>query len=119
LFYAVGKDVTAFASMASGLAGAPGISAELNPDALARAISDVPTAEDSSYFRVIRKVRPGHMVRVTGSRVQIRDYWQPAHTRADWVERPDLLEEYGSVLDEVVGARLRRSGGAVSAQLSS
>jgi asparagine synthase (glutamine-hydrolysing) len=119
LYYAMGKAFVAFASMPSGLAGGRGIGGELNYEALARAISDVPVAGDSSYFSGVRKVRPGHLVTIEEGNARSRDYWHPPHNRSDWVDRPDYVEAYRSVLDEAVKPRLRRRTAAVASQLSS
>jgi len=119
LYYAVGKDFTAFASMPSGLAGTRGIANELNREALARGLSDMPVRADSSYFSGVRKVRPGHVVTIEEGRTQARDYWHPPHERADWIEQADYARSYRSVLGEVVEPRLRRRQGPVGAQLSS
>lgn len=119
LFYATGKEFAAFASMPSGLAGQRGIGAELDHEALARALSDMPAGSDRSYFTNVRKVLPGHAVTIRGGEAQSRDYWQPPHGPSDWVERPDYVEAYRSALEEVVEPRLRRRTSALASQLSS
>jgi asparagine synthase (glutamine-hydrolysing) len=119
LYYATGRAFAAFASMPSALAGQGGIGTELNQEALARAISDIPVAGDSSYFSDVRKVRPGHLVTIEQGEVRTRDYWQPPHDQSDWVARPNYVDSYRSILDEVVEARLRRRTLAIASQLSS
>jgi asparagine synthase (glutamine-hydrolysing) len=119
LYYATGESFAAFASMPSGLAGRRGISGQLNREALARALSDMPVAADSSYFESVRKVRPGHLVTIEEGSARPLDYWRPPHGRSDWVDRTDYVEAYRSVLDETVKPRLRRRTAVIASQLSS
>ncbi len=119
LYYATGKAFAAFASMPSGLAGQRGIGSELNQEALARAFSDMPIGDDSSYFLDVRKVRPGQLVTIEDGKARNYDYWQPPHDRSDWVDRPDYVESYRSILEDVVKPRLRRRTPLIASQLSS
>ena len=119
LFYASGKDFAAFASMASGLAGGRGIGTDLNREAIARALSDIPPEPGSSYFQSIRKVQPGSWVRIERFAATTANYWNPSHAPCDWIEQPEPVEAYHSLLDATVRPRLRRSNGPIAVQLSS
>jgi asparagine synthase (glutamine-hydrolysing) len=119
LYYATGNGFAAFASMPNALVGARGIGDELNFEAFSRALSDMPLEADSSYFSNIRKVRPGHFITIGEGGLRDRDYWHPRHAPGDRILRPDYIDAYRSLLDEVVQPRLRRKDGPVAAQLSS
>jgi len=119
LYYVTSKHFVAFASMLSGLAGQEGVGMELNQEALVRALSDMPTNNDGSYFLNVRKVRPGQLVTIEEGKSRTRDYWQPSHDRSDWVDRPDYVEAYRSMLEDVVRPRLRRRALAIASHLSS
>jgi asparagine synthase (glutamine-hydrolysing) len=118
LYYAAGKGFAAFASMPNGLLGTSGVGTELNREALARALSNMPTVIGSSYLKDVQKVGPGQLVLLSNGGSQTRDYWNPS-CRPRHVNGTDYVEAYRSLLDKIVEPKLRRKAGAVAVQLSS
>ena len=118
LFYACGPGFAAFASMPNAIAASRGVTAELDFETLARALSDMPPRDDRSYFAHVKKVRPGEIVAISGSKVERREYWQPPFGSYERIGEQEYVDAYRSILDEAVRSRLRRRGGRVATHLS-
>jgi asparagine synthase (glutamine-hydrolysing) len=109
----------AFASEAKALLELPGVSAEIDPDALQSYLSLGYVTAPQSIFRGIGKLPPASMLFVEGGRVEERRYWRvPAaidrsRDEGEWVERVrarlDEAVRMQMVSDVPIGAFL--SGG--------
>lgn len=117
LFYAELPEGIAFSSMPSGVLALEGSSCSFDLAQIARALTDVPNTGPDTYFRGLKRVLPGYVVTIEPGRIASRRYWNPQVCRAQSDER-NYVEEYRDLLDQAVGARLRRARGSISTQLS-
>jgi asparagine synthase (glutamine-hydrolysing) len=102
LFYANIEDEWLFSTSIDALTRHPRVSAEVNraalTDHLCRRWPDV----EETFFKNVKRVPPGHVIRV-GHSQQVRRYWElpiPG-TGVDWV-REDELEGFDELLDQAV-----------------
>lgn len=110
LFYHSGGDCFAFSSMPMGLLALPQISREPDRAALSAYISLLPDRSASSFFRDIKRVRPGHFLRITDGVVAERRFWHPPEPSTSLSQRTDYDGRVRDTLDRAVKARLRRTG---------
>jgi asparagine synthase (glutamine-hydrolysing) len=103
LYYATpGREIPlAFASELKALLPVPGVSRELDPEALAAYLAFLYVPHPRSAMRGIRKLPPGHLLVHQDGRTTVRRYWslEPA------AEGPDE-EGLWELLREAVGLRL-------------
>jgi asparagine synthase (glutamine-hydrolysing) len=78
LYYATGPWGFAFASEVTALAGLPEVDTEIDPDALALYLHYQYVPAPYSIYCGIRKLPPGHAMRVRGDQVTVWRYWDPA-----------------------------------------
>jgi asparagine synthase (glutamine-hydrolysing) len=134
LYYAVAGGRLRFASELKSLLCDPAVPAEIDVDALDHYLSFLYTPRESSIFRDVCKLPPGHVLTWQEGRLHVEPYWRPSTTEAfrgtereaaDTLHRT-LLDAVSShmVSDVPIGAFL--SGGvdssvvvALMAQLSS
>ena len=66
---------------------------------------------DSTFFREIRQIRPGHVLTATGSGIHLQRYWYPPAraSRATAMSREDCNEEFRRLFSQSVERRLRSS----------
>lgn len=119
LHYCEGQGFFAFASMARGLIGLPGIDGGADEERMAQFVADLPPTGPRGYYRSIKRVEPGHIVRISRAGVETCRYWDP---RGPELRLP-RIDDYGDALreqlDRAVRARLRRAQGSVGSHLSS
>jgi asparagine synthase (glutamine-hydrolysing) len=118
LFWHRGRNFFAFASMPNGLHAVPEIPRQPDLDTVARFAAVLPTLGDSSYFRGIQRVEPGHILAVTADGVTSRAYWQPRRGELRLRSFQDYVEAYRETLDNAVASRLRRVDNLVASHLS-
>ena len=125
LYYAQTSEGLLFASELKALLVHPGISRDLDPQALAEYFTHLCVPGDLSIFKSVRKLSPAHLLVYREGKLEARRYWQvqpnPDHSRTDgeWIEelRGHLRDAVDShlVADVPVGAFL--SGGLDSGAL--
>jgi asparagine synthase (glutamine-hydrolysing) len=76
LYYGEGRGRLFFASEAKCLLVNPEIDREIDPAALDHYLAYLYTPRDRAIFRGIRKLSPGHYLRLRGGRVSVERYWQ-------------------------------------------
>src|ERR1044071_6857359 len=107
LFYSALRDAFIFASEMKSLLRFPGLSVDIDAEALVDYFSLLYIPAPKSILRHVRKVRPGHYLIVDDRGIQERPYWDlsfdetDAKTEAQWCEQ--LLAAYR----EAVCLRLR------------
>ena len=106
LYYAMAPWGFAFASELSALADeVPGLGTELDPDAIALYLHYQYVPAPHSIYRGIRKLPPGHAMRVAGGRATIWRYWDPVtvaqRPRLD-ISEDDAITELSSLLRNAV-----------------
>jgi len=119
LFLHRGQGFLAFASMPSGLHALAEIPREFDSEFMAESLALLPRFDDRTHFAHIQRVQPGHLLRVTASRMDSRRYWippQPERTARN--ASHDYAEELRSVVDLAVAAQLRGADGVVCTHLS-
>ena len=117
LFYLNDRGRFAFASMPQALAGHFGLG--INERRLAEFVSDLPNVGEDSFFAKVRRLAPGHILRVSRENVTIRPFWEPSRRE---LRLPDI-GAYGEALkeqiDRAVARKSRRAGGMIATHLSS
>jgi asparagine synthase (glutamine-hydrolysing) len=107
LFYASIEGEWLFSTSIEALTGHSRVSAEVNPAALADHLCHRWPDVDDTLFKNVKRVPPGHVLRVGRSK-QVRRYWElpiPGDG-VDWV-REDELERFDELLDQAVERCLR------------
>ena len=103
LYYAEpeGEIEVAFASELKSLLRVPGVSGELDPEALAAYLAFLYVPHPRSAVRGVRKLPPGHLLVHEGGRTIVRRYWELGGEATE----PDE-EQLVQLLDEAVELRL-------------
>ena len=117
LYYSVSPDRAAFASMPEGLVALGEASRALDRDDLLRLLTLADDAGASPYSDV-RRVPPGHIVRLSDGRAQAVRYWQPDLTPLPPRSHASLVVELRERLGNAVEAALRGAERGVGAHLS-
>lgn len=116
LYYALSRERLVASNTLAAVLAAPGVSRDLNDDAIADFIA-VGLNEDvtSTAYRAIRRVPPGHLAKVgADGDVRLKRWWLLPDPRE--VRRPrdaDYVDGFRSVLDASVRDRLRAPSAAV------
>ena len=119
LFYHLGAEFAAFASMPDALHRLEAIPKRLNLDELARRLSGgthFGTVESS--FATIDSVEPGTIVRIRADGRRISRFWDPFAIPIVRRTSGDAANEMRAEFDRAVEACLRRCSGEVSSHLS-
>jgi asparagine synthase (glutamine-hydrolysing) len=108
LFYTTTANQLIFGSEVKAILAAPGVKAELDPEALRQVFTFWSVLAPRSMFRDICELPPGHFMIARGSDVEVRSYWSLDFTEA----RPrraddDYLEELSAGLVDAARIRLR------------
>ncbi|MGE3955592.1 MAG: asparagine synthase (glutamine-hydrolyzing) [Vicinamibacterales bacterium] len=82
LYYTEAAGRLYFASELKSLRAAPDVPLDLDVDALDHFLSFLYTPRDSSIFRNVRKLPPGHMLTWEDGHLEVAPYWQPAAVEA-------------------------------------
>jgi asparagine synthase (glutamine-hydrolysing) len=116
LFYARIGEAIFFASMPSGIF--PHGKVEHDSIAIAQRLAARETDSRRSYFAGIVPVLSGETVIISGDRIESKR-WLPRVGGLEARATEQLTEEMRAILDEALGARLRRIEGPVATHLSS
>jgi asparagine synthase (glutamine-hydrolysing) len=91
LFWAEGNGRLLVSWSLGALSGHPAVSDELDLEAIADHVCLRWRFPQETLFKAIRRVPPGHVLRVSGSRREAVRYWHPAPASPeDWVTRDEL-----------------------------
>ena len=96
LYYAAGPWGFAFASEIAGLATLPGIDLEIDQEALSLYLHYQYVPAPYTIYRGIRKLPPGHALRVSNAKVEVWRYWDPVPLAIGprmEISEPDALVE--------------------------
>ena len=119
LFYHIGRDFAAFASMPTALYRLEAVPKRLNLNEVARRLSGSAFfGTTTSCFADIDSVEPGTIVRIHSDGRRISRFWDPAAIAVVRRTPVDAADELRAELDRSVEACLRRSTGMVASQLS-
>ena len=118
LYYHVGRDFVAFATMPSGLHALPEIPRSLDLAQMAAEVAGSGNDNGATLYRSIRRVEPGHIIHFDGTNVGGRRFWDIERRSVDVRPCSVLVEELREHVDRAVQARLRRIDGCVASHLS-
>ena len=113
LFYASIEGEWLFSTSIEALTRHPRVSGEINRAAIADHLCHRGPDVEETFFRNVKRVPPGHVIRVGRSK-QVRRYWElpiPG-VGVDWV-REDELERFDELLDQAVERCLRLGPAAI------
>jgi asparagine synthase (glutamine-hydrolysing) len=106
LLYAEVNGQFLFGSEFSALLLHPGITRDIDTDALDHYLSFMCVPAPLSAYRAIRKLEPGHSLRWRKGEIRIERYWQPDFTRKIKISEQEAGERAIEVLREAVKVRL-------------
>lgn len=103
LFYAEAKGETLVSTSIDGLLARPGVSGELNRAALADHLSNRWPDPGETYFEAVRRLPPGHVLKVRNGAGSTYRYWNPAPADGEltWVERTEL-DRFDELMEQAV-----------------
>lgn len=106
LYYGEAAGRLFFGSEAKCVLANPEIDRRLNPAALDHYLAYQYTPRDQSIFRGIRKLPPGHFLRLSGGRTDIRCYWQLPVDRTFTGTEQEALDELQRLLTDAVRSHM-------------
>jgi asparagine synthase (glutamine-hydrolysing) len=109
LYYANGSWGFAFSSEVGALTELPGVTDTIDPDALSLYLQYQYVPAPYSIYRGVRKLPPGHAMRVEGGRVTLWRYWDPvplALAPRLAISEADAITELESVLRTAVRGQM-------------
>jgi asparagine synthase (glutamine-hydrolysing) len=95
-----------FGSEAKCLLAVPGVDRTLDPAALDHFLAYLYTPHDRAIFRQMRKLPPGHYLKVRAGRVEMRRYWQLPVAPSFTGSEEDALVELQSTLSTAVRSHM-------------
>jgi asparagine synthase (glutamine-hydrolysing) len=106
LLYAKVNGEFVFGSEFSALLLHPGISRDIEPEALHHYLSFMCVPAPLTAYRAIRKLEPGHSLRLRKGEIRIERYWQPDFSRKIKISEAEAGERALEILREAVQVRL-------------
>ncbi len=106
LYYGEGGGRLFFASEAKCLLINPEIDREIDPAALDHYLAYLYTPRDRAIFRGIRKLQPGHYLKLDGGRVSIERYWQLPVSETFRGSEAEALDELEQTLSAAVESHM-------------
>jgi asparagine synthase (glutamine-hydrolysing) len=91
----------------------PGVDKTIDPMVTAGMIAALPAAPEETAFAAVRRVPAGHLLRVRGTTLEVRRYWEPI---APQNAGGSPSERFGALLDQAV--RRCHDGGRLGVLLS-
>jgi asparagine synthase (glutamine-hydrolysing) len=105
LVYWESPELLAVASEIKTLLEIPGVSRELDSNALALYLNSMYVPAPTSIFADIRKLPPGHFIKSGNGKVSVHQYWDPRQDiQWGWREK-DILEQFLGIFEDSVKIR--------------
>lgn len=102
LFYTETNEDVFVSSSMDVLVRQPRVSARLNAEALADFFLDRFPMMEETFFGDVKRVPPGHMLRITRGRHESHRYWDPApNGTVEWL-RPEEVEQFDDLLNQAI-----------------
>jgi len=108
LFWAEGRGKLLVSWSLGALSSHPAVSDELNVAAVADHVCLRWRFPQETLFQAIRRIPPGHVLKVTGSRREAVRYWHPAPRSPDEWVTADQLEQFPELFTRAVDRALAR-----------
>lgn len=118
LCYSRRHGFAAFASMPAGLHALPEIPPMVDISSLRRFVALAAETGAATFFTDVRRVEPGHLVRIDDAGERAERYWRPSLAPIRFKTDLDYVEAVRETLDRSVASRLRGAGERVAAHLS-
>lgn len=106
LFYAVLDGTLLFGSEIKALRESPAWNGEIDTAALEAYFSLGYVPAPQTIYRHVRKLLPGHWLRVRNRRIEIRQYWDIREFDTDRRREPEILDELEALIATAVRDRL-------------
>jgi len=100
-----------FASEVTALLDLPGVSVQVNPDAVVKTLASIPLAEEETFFSGIQYIAPASCMLISGTRTRGWRYWQinPAR-QIRYAKADEYTDHLLELLEQAVACRLRSIG---------
>ncbi len=119
VYYAQGARCFSFASEMKAVLAHPATDRALDFAGLDQVLTFWCTVAPRTIFAAVSELPPGHWLRLSGGRVEQRQYWQPEYAEPDAQRtETDYAEELRALLVDAVRLRMLRSDVPVGAYLS-
>jgi asparagine synthase (glutamine-hydrolysing) len=105
-FYTTREGVFSFASELPALEHAPGWSDEIDLSSLEGYLSLGYFVAPATIFKHVRKLPPGHWMRIANGRIEIREYWDVREFDTDTRPADQIIADIDETLRQAVHARL-------------
>jgi asparagine synthase (glutamine-hydrolysing) len=110
LFYSVHGSRVVIASEPWAVAGADGMAAEINENAVAHYFALKAVEDGQTFFKAVSELLPAHGMIINPERMRQWRYWQPDPSQRVRGKRDeDLADEFRALLEQSVRSRLRSS----------
>ncbi|MBN1901099.1 asparagine synthase (glutamine-hydrolyzing) [Candidatus Sumerlaeota bacterium] len=106
LYYALLSDSFVFASELKALLALPGISREIDYEALNYYLSFQYVPAPHSIFKSIKKLEPAHTLVFKNNNISLERYWDLSYEPKMRITEKDALEQTDAMIDEAVRIRL-------------
>ncbi len=106
LYYAPSASRLVFGSEVKAILASGAIAPALDPDGLDHYLSYLYTPRDGSIFQGIRKLPPGHRLRLAGGRIDVAPYWTLPTDESFRGTEEDAVVELRRVLGDAVRAHM-------------
>lgn len=108
LYYYLGQDFLAFASILKGLLCLPNVPKDINKLRMVQLLTAWPGDGEATYYQHILNLKPGHFLEMQDGRVQKTRFWE-------FTEQPELIlpkeedyfEQFRELFSDAVKTRLR------------
>jgi asparagine synthetase B (glutamine-hydrolysing) len=127
LFYSETAGALVLSPCIRSLRSNPGVGCDLNRPALIDYLARRCVNRDETYFKQIRRVLPGHILRASPDGSTITRYWKPLPDSGviDWIPDGDVQEQFDTLLERTVKCEINEgpvgiflSGGLDSATIA-
>ena len=106
LYWRETRDGFTFASEIKALLTLPGVTSELDLEALSHYLSLRYLPGDSTFFRGIHKLPAAHVMTISAGKRQLRELWRPAYEPKHNLNEAQIIERLDGLLGDVVAEHL-------------
>lgn len=118
LYFSLRNERLVYASELKAVLADPGVSGEIDREALWHYLSFKHVPAPSSIFAGVRVLPPGHVAVFSAGALELRSYWRPRFTGESALRESEAADELLATLEDAVRARVEASDVPVGAFLS-